>query len=220
MLRDFSCSQLCDPMDCSLPGSSVHGILQTRILEWGAISSSRGSSQPRDWTWVSWVTEPPGKPFYIMYSDLQFLSQYHRKGKSDLSLEGDKEGASTIHLVPSLESEALHTSCMQALKWPFKASLYIQKNQVWRRNGEGIFHLSSVHMHACTLSHVQLFVTPWTVAHQAPLSMGFSRQEYWSGLPWFSPGDFPDPGIEPSSLSIVGRFFTIWATKYLCVQKQ
>ena len=49
------------------------------------------------------------------------------------------------------------------------------------------------------LSCVQLFATPWTVAYQAPLSMGFSRQESWSGLPFPSPGDFPDPGIEPKS---------------------
>ena len=49
------------------------------------------------------------------------------------------------------------------------------------------------------LSHVRLFVTPWTVAHQAPLSMGFSRQEYWSGLPFPSPGNLPDPRIEPRS---------------------
>ena len=47
------CPTLCDPMDCSLPGSSVHGILQARILKWVAISFSRGSSQLRDWTWVS-----------------------------------------------------------------------------------------------------------------------------------------------------------------------
>ena len=46
---------------------------------------------------------------------------------------------------------------------------------------------------------VQLFLTPWTVACQAPLSMGFSRQEYWSGLPFPSPGDLPDLGIEPVS---------------------
>ena len=45
-------------------------------------------------------------------------------------------------------------------------------------------------------SHVQLFATPWTVAHQAPLFMGFSRQEYWSGVPFPPPGDLPDPGIE------------------------
>ena len=47
------------------------------------------------------------------------------------------------------------------------------------------------------LSRVRLFATPWAVAHQAPRSMGFSRLEYWSGLPFPSPGDLPDPGIEP-----------------------
>ena len=47
------------------------------------------------------------------------------------------------------------------------------------------------------LSHVRLFATLWTVAYQASPSMGFSRQEYWSGLPFPSPGDLPDPGIEP-----------------------
>ena len=48
---------------------------------------------------------------------------------------------------------------------------------------------------------VQFFVTPWSVAHEASLSMGFSRQEYWSGLPFPSPGDLPDPGIEPTPLA-------------------
>ena len=50
-----------------------------------------------------------------------------------------------------------------------------------------------------SLSRVRLFVTPWTVAYQAPPSMGFSRQEYWSGLPFPSPGDLPDTEIEPGS---------------------
>ena len=50
-----------------------------------------------------------------------------------------------------------------------------------------------------SLSRVRFFATPWTVAYQAPLSMGFSRQEYWSGLPFPSPGDLPDPGIKPGS---------------------
>ena len=50
-----------------------------------------------------------------------------------------------------------------------------------------------------SLSHARLFVTPWTVGHQAPPSMGFPRQEYWSGLPFPSPGDLPDAGIEPRS---------------------
>ena len=49
------------------------------------------------------------------------------------------------------------------------------------------------------LSHIRLFATPWTVAYQASPSMGFSRQEYWSVLPFPSPGDLPDPGIEPRS---------------------
>ena len=70
----------------------------------------------------------------------------------------------------------------------------------------------------CVLSHfirVQLIVTLWTVAHQAPLSMGFSRQEYWSGLPCPPPGDLPNPGIEPISLmspAMAGRFFTTSTT--------
>ena len=50
-----------------------------------------------------------------------------------------------------------------------------------------------------SLSHVQFFATPWTVAYQAPPSIEFSRQEYWSGLPFPSPGDLPDPGIKPRS---------------------
>ena len=52
------------------------------------------------------------------------------------------------------------------------------------------------------LSRVRLFATPWTVAYQASLSMGFSRQEYWSRLPFPSPGDLPDSGIEPRSLAV------------------
>ena len=66
-------------------------------------------------------------------------------------------------------------------------------------------------MYAQSLSCVRLFVTPWTVAHQAPLSMVFPRQEYWSGLPFSPPGDLPDPGIEPVSLmspALAGGFFT------------
>ena len=91
-----SCLTLSDPIDCSLPGSSIHGIFQARVLGWVTIAFS------------------------------------------------------------------------------------------------GIYY-------ECIFSHVQLFATPWTVARQAPLSMGFSRQEYWSGLPFPSPGDLPDPGIEPRS---------------------
>ena len=62
--------------------------------------------------------------------------------------------------------------------------------------------------YAQSLSHGRLFATPWTAAHQAPLSMGFPWQEYWSGLPFPSLGNLPDPGIEPTSLAVAGGFFT------------
>ena len=123
MLITQSCPTFCDPMDYSLPGSSVPGIFQARILEWVASPFSRGSSWPRDQTHVSCIgrwfftAEPPGKPHSVIVVQL--------------------------------------------------------------------------------LSYVRLFETPWTEGCQAPLSMEFSRQEYWSGLPVPSPGDLPDPEIEP-----------------------
>ena len=70
------------------------------------------------------------------------------------------------------------------------------------------------------------FATPWSVAHQAPLSMGFPRQEYWNGLPFPSPGNLHDPRIESASPSLTGEFFTaeppgkpinIYAYIYVCV---
>ena len=65
----------------------------------------------------------------------------------------------------------------------------------------------------CMLNHVQLFATSWTKTRQAPLAMGFSRQQYWSGLPFPPPGDLSDPGIEPSSISCIGRWILYhWAT--------
>ena len=77
-----SCLTLCDPMDCSPPGSSVHGISQARILEWFVIPFSRGSSPPRDQTCVSCIadgfftTAPPGKPFLTLL--LLLLSRFSR----------------------------------------------------------------------------------------------------------------------------------------------
>ena len=67
-------------------------------------------------------------------------------------------------------------------------------------------------VHTCMLSRVRLFGTPWTAARQAPLSMEFSKQEYWSVLPFPPPGDLSDPGIEPGSLASpawVGRFLSL-----------
>ena len=72
------------------------------------------------------------------------------------------------------------------------------------------------------LSWIRLFATPWTVAHLAPLSVGFSRQEYWCGLPFPFPGDLPHPGIEPLPPALPGEFFTtdsalfhLWLPKVL-----
>ena len=146
-------------MDCNLPSSFVHGIFWVRTLEWIAIPCSKGSSWPRDQTWVSCPT-------------------------------GDSDTA----LTDSLLSEPL---------------------------GKQV----SIGVHACILSCfscVQHFVTLWTIAHQAPLSLGFSRQEYWSGLPFPSPGDLPNPGIEPTPLmspTLAGIIFitsiTLEAQKYI-----
>ena len=125
-----SCNTLCHPMDCSLTVSSVHGILQARILKWVAKLSWRGSSQPRDWSCIS------------------------------------------------------HDSC--------NAGHFFTTETMGRPN-------DIMKVKVKSLSHVQLFATPWTVAYQASLSMGFSRQEYWIVFPFPSPGDLPDPGIKPRS---------------------
>ena len=77
--------------------------------------------------------------------------------------------------------------------------------------GTKLTYLLNMVSSECVLSPVLLFETPWTVAHQAPLSMGFSRHEYQSGLPFPTPGDFPNPGIEHTSFvspALAGRFFT------------
>ena len=68
-------------------------------------------------------------------------------------------------------------------------------------NACSLFHDAG--MQVCVLSHVRLFAVPWTVACQAPLSMGFSRQEYWSELPFPPPGDLPDPRTEAASLCLL-----------------
>ena len=75
-------------------------------------------------------------------------------------------------------------------------------------NSKLIYRVGKVKVKVKSLSHVQLFVTPWPIAYQASPSMGFSRQEYWNGLPSPSPGDLPDPGIKAKPSALAGRFFT------------
>ena len=75
---------------------------------------------------------------------------------------------------------------------------------------------------ACVLSHARFFATPWTIAHQVPLSIRFPRQEYWSGLPFPTPGDLPDPGIKltsPASPALAGGFFTTEPPGKPCSQR-
>ena len=100
--------------------------------------------------------------------------------------------------------------------WHIECSSFTASSfRIW--NSSTLLHINTYvqAVHTQLTSHVQFFVTLWTVAHQAPLSMGFSRQEYWSGLSHPPPGDLPDPGVKPVSLmspALAGRFFTTGAT--------
>ena len=96
----------------------------------------------------------------------------------------------------------------QLLFW--KISDIIEKLEEWQTS-----ICSSLAFMLSRFSHVQLFATLWTVAYQAPLSMRFSRKEYWSGLPCPPPGDLPDPGVELMSLTspeLAGKFFVTITT--------
>ena len=91
-----------------------------------------------------------------------------------------------------------------------KVSPYTSCNRLYLEIKGNEVCIQKVCVHATSLSRLRLFATLWTVACQAPLSVGFSRQEYWSGLPCPPPGDLPDTGIEPSSLrspALAGGFF-------------
>ena len=129
-------------MDRSPPGSPIPGILQARTLEWVAFPSLMRESE---------VT-----PSCLTLSKLM-----------DCSLPG-----SSVHGFSRPEYWS------GILDYPGRINKWSEVK---------------------SLSHVWLFATPWTVAYQAPQSMEFFRQEYWSGLPFPSPGDLPDPGIEPRS---------------------
>ena len=136
------CPSLCNPLDCNLPGSSVHGVFQAGVQEWVAISFSRGSFQSRDWTWVSCIA---GRLFTVWSS------------------------REAWNKAPNLSEPSFS-------------------------------HLWNIIACLSYFIHVQLYATLWTVVCQTPLSMGFSRQEYWSGLPCPSPGGLPNSCLKPMSL--------------------
>ena len=157
-------------MDCSPPGSSVHGILWERILEWVAISFSRGSSQARGWTHVSCIA---GRFFT---DSLQILS--HQGIPSSLPYAA--AAAKLLQSCPTLCSPIDRSPPGSAIPGILQARtlewVVISFSNAWKWK-----------VKMKSLSRVRLFVTPWTAAYQAPLSMGFSRQEYWSGVPLPSP---------------------------------
>ena len=125
-----SCSTLCDPMDCSLPGSSVHRILQAKMLEWGAIPISKGNIKQNLKLSLQLFV-------YNEWHSFRYYQIYQEIKPNDQQSGGNR---------------------------PYSQQSGCQ-----------------------SLSCIQLFVTPWIIALQAPLSMGFSMQEYWSGLPLPSP---------------------------------
>ena len=158
-----SCLTLCDPVDCSLTGSSIQRILQARILEWVAISFSRGSSWPRDQTQVSCIA---GRRFTLWASRWAFLifAAAAKSLQSCLTLcdpiDSSPPGSPVPGILQARTLEWVAISFSNAWKWKVKGK---------------------------SLSRVRLLATPWSAAYQAPPSMGFSRQEHWSGVPLPSP---------------------------------
>ena len=139
----------CNPMDCSPPGSSIHGIFQARILEWVAIFYSRVSSWPRDQTCVSCTGR------WILNHCATWEAQYIFAAKLLQScptlcdpIDGSPPGSSVPGILQARILEWVAISFSNAWKWKVKVK---------------------------SLSRVRLLATPWTIAYQAPLSMGFFR---------------------------------------------
>ena len=152
-------------MDCNPPGFSVHWILQARLLEWVTILFSRGSF--RNWTWVFWIAGG----FFFFFFFFSHLSHQRRPriktaaaAKSCPTLCDPTDSSLTGSSVPGILQA-------RTLEW-----VAIAFSNAWK-----------LKVKVKSLSHVRLLATPWTVAYKAPLSMGFSRQEYCSGLPLPSP---------------------------------
>ena len=174
----LSCLTLCDSMDRSPPGSSVHGISQARTPEWIAVPFARGSSQLRNRTWVSCTVD---RFFTSLLLEPEGKWRHRKMGCSHQAYPCSRS----------------HLKCWLACSTG-NGSAGTCHHPVSCGSARESFR-KGVRRKVKSLSCVRLFVTLWTVAYQAPLSMGFSRQEYWSGLPFPSPGYPPDPGIEPVS---------------------
>ena len=180
-----SCPTLCNPIDGSPPGSTVPGILQARTLEWVAISFSNAGKWKVKVKSLSRVRllATPWTAAYQAPPSMGFSRQ---------------EYWSWVPL-PS------------PWTWPnwdsWDSSRNLWSTEVTRQALAGC--LLPV-PGTCMPSGSWPSVTPWSVARQAPLSMGLPRQEYWSGLPFPSPGDLPDPGMEPMSPCIGKQVLYHW----------
>ena len=150
-------------------GYTVHGILQA-LLEWVVFPFSRGCSQPKDQTQV------------LSIADWFFTSWATREDQENTGV-GSLSLLQQIFLTQELNWGLLHYRWILYQLSYEGSPLRSKPCHTW---------ITCMPSH---FSHIWLFVTPWTIAHQAPLSMGFSRHEYWSGLPCPPLGDLSDPGI-------------------------
>ena len=161
-------------MDCSPPGSSVHVILQARIPEWAAIFFSRESSQPRNWT----QGLNPG-----LLHCRQILYHLSYQGSPKRERELLNKHYKTL-LLNSLWSFFFFLEAIEFYQPEiYYPSEFCKIMFIGRYLSEWVLS---------RFSHFRLLMTPGTVGHQAPLSMGFSWQEYWSGLSCPPPGDLPN----------------------------
>ena len=110
-------------------------------------------------------------------------------------------------LFRKLRSCKLHGNSQKKKKIFFKLVIYLHYQETFKCLEKPGYVNIVFQLCMCLCSAVSKSVTPWTIACQALLSTGFSRQEHWSGLPFPTPGDLPDPGIKPGSPVLIGRFF-------------
>ena len=162
-------------MDCSLPGSSLHGIFQARVLEWVAISFSRGSSQPRDWTWVSCI---PGRCFnlwatrevpYITYTCIYIYRPQVAKTRLDMTEQLNWTGLKIAKVILRRKDKTVGIIFL-AFRQYCKATVI---KTVWHcdRNRHTNQYIET--MPSQSLNCVWLFMTSRTVACHAPLSVEF-----------------------------------------------
>ena len=206
----LNCVWLCNPMNCSPPGSSVHRIFQARILEWVAISYSRGSFPPRDQTPVSCVSctgrrvlRHVGSPWW--HWTVWPVPRPHKQGLRYKDDGAFYQGLTISPVLTDIQADK-NIVCFCVCFFSLLGTIITdstEENKCRATEGRG--------GGALVAQSCPAFATPWTVACQAPLSVRFSRQEYCSGLPFSSPRNLPYPGIEPG-FCIAGRFFTDWAT--------